>query len=98
MTSMIGTSCGGTKVSLKFEPSTLESVGLGQDALADAKEQRPTRAIAILLESGLVELTGDYDSQASETIFRDRLSRQPKRQPKGHDSVSGFEASCCDCG
>ena len=55
---------------------------LGEDVLADAKEQRRHRAIDILLEAGLVERTGSHGYQASETIFRDLLSQQPKRQPK----------------
>lgn len=55
---------------------------LGEEVLADAKEQRRHRAITVLLEAGLVERTGSDDYQASETIFRDLLSQQPKRQPK----------------
>lgn len=55
---------------------------LGKEVLADAKEQRRHRAITVLLEAGLVERTGSDDYQASETIFRDLLSQQPKRQPK----------------
>lgn len=55
---------------------------LGEEPLADVKEQRRHRAIAILLEAGLVERTGSSAYQASETIFHDLLSQQPKRQPK----------------
>lgn len=55
---------------------------LGETALAGAKEQRRERAIDILLEAGLVERTGDNVYRAVETIFRDLLSQQPKRQPK----------------
>ncbi|MDR6415549.1 DUF2087 domain-containing protein [Pseudarthrobacter sulfonivorans] len=55
---------------------------LGEEVLADAKEQRRNRAIAVLLEAGLVVRTGIGDYQPSETIFRDLLTQQPKRQPK----------------
>ncbi|WP_258229126.1 DUF2087 domain-containing protein [Arthrobacter sp. HMWF013] len=55
---------------------------LGEEALAGVKEQRRHRAIAILLEAGLVERTGSRGYQASETIFHNLLSQQPKRQPK----------------
>ncbi|MEO5321157.1 DUF2087 domain-containing protein [Arthrobacter sp. CC3] len=55
---------------------------LGEEVLADAKEQRRSRAIAILLEAGLVERTGNNAYQASEAIFHNLLSQQPKRQPK----------------
>jgi hypothetical protein len=55
---------------------------LGDEALADAKEQRRSRAITVLLETGLVERTGSNAYQASEAIFHDLLSQQPKRQPK----------------
>jgi hypothetical protein len=55
---------------------------LGEEIFVDVKDQRRHRAIAILLEAGLVEPTGSSAFQASETIFRDLLSQQPKRQPK----------------
>jgi hypothetical protein len=55
---------------------------LGEDVLAGAKGQRRHRAIAILLEAGLVLPAGSDAYQASETIFHDLLSQQPKRQPK----------------
>ncbi|WP_255767619.1 DUF2087 domain-containing protein [Pseudarthrobacter sulfonivorans] len=55
---------------------------LGEDVHADAKEQRRARAIAILLVAGLVEPSGDNRYQAAETVFRELLSQQPKRQPK----------------
>jgi hypothetical protein len=55
---------------------------LGEEVLADAKEQRRNRAIALLLEAGLVERTGSDTYQAAETVFRELLSQQPKRQPK----------------
>jgi hypothetical protein len=55
---------------------------LGEDVLANVKEQRRHGAITILLEAGLVERTGSNAYQASETIFHALLSQQPKRQPK----------------
>jgi hypothetical protein len=55
---------------------------LGEDVLADAKEQRRTRAIAILLEAGLVDRTASNGYHASETVFRELLTQQPKRQPQ----------------
>lgn len=55
---------------------------LGEEVLSGAKEQRRHRAITVLLEAGLVERTGSDGYQASDSIFRDLLSQQPKRQPK----------------
>jgi hypothetical protein len=55
---------------------------LGAEVLPDAKEQRRSRAIAILLEAGLVERTGSSEYKAADTIYGDLLSQQPKRQPK----------------
>ncbi|WP_164201715.1 DUF2087 domain-containing protein [[Micrococcus luteus] ATCC 49442] len=55
---------------------------LSEDVLADAKEQRRHRAIDVLLDAGLVERTGNSTLHASETIFHNLLSQQPKRQPK----------------
>jgi len=55
---------------------------LGAEVLADVKDQRRNRAIAILLEAGLVEPAGSNAYQASETIFHNLLSQQPRRQPK----------------
>ncbi|MET1085563.1 MAG: DUF2087 domain-containing protein [Arthrobacter sp.] len=55
---------------------------LGAEVLADAKEQRRHRAIAILLEAGLVNRAGDKTYEAAEAIFRELLSQQLKRQPK----------------
>ena len=49
------------------------------DVAAGLAGQRRDRAIAALLESGLVERTADDGLEASETIFRDLLSQQPKR-------------------
>ena len=55
---------------------------LGAEVLADVKDQRRNRAIAILLEAGLVDRTASNGYLASETIFHELLTRQPKRQPK----------------
>ena len=55
---------------------------LGDDVLPDVKDQRRTRAINVLLEAGLVVRTGSGDVEASDAIFRDLLSQQPRRQPK----------------
>jgi len=55
---------------------------LGAAVLADVKDQRRNRAIAILLEAGLVEQAGSNAYQGSETIFHNLLSQQPRRQPK----------------
>ena len=42
--------------------------------------QRRDRAIAALLDAGLVERTAGNELEASESIFRDLLTQQPKRQ------------------
>jgi hypothetical protein len=55
---------------------------LGEDALPGVMDQRRTRAINVLLEAGLVGRTGNDGLEASEALFRELLSRQPKRQPK----------------
>ncbi|WP_338069007.1 DUF2087 domain-containing protein [Arthrobacter nitrophenolicus] len=55
---------------------------LGEDVLPDAKEQRRSKAIGMLLEAGLVEWSGDKGLEASDAVFRDLLSQHPKRQPK----------------
>jgi hypothetical protein len=52
------------------------------DVLPGVKDQRRTRAINALLEAGLVVLTGSDDVEASEAVFQDLLSQQPRRQPK----------------
>ena len=44
--------------------------------------QRRDRAIAALLDAGLVERTAGNELEASESIFRDLLTQQPKRQPQ----------------
>ena len=43
--------------------------------------QRRGRAIAALLDAGLIERTAGNELEASESIFRDLLTQQPKRQP-----------------
>lgn len=47
---------------------------------ADLGARRRERAIAVLLESGLIQPTADDEVEASETIFRDLLTQHPKRQ------------------
>jgi len=44
--------------------------------------QRRDRAIAALLDAGLVERTAGNELEASESIFRDLLTQQPKRRPQ----------------
>ncbi|MCU1565854.1 MAG: hypothetical protein JWQ56_791 [Pseudarthrobacter sp.] len=46
------------------------------------KDRRRSRAIAALLESGLVERNAAGELVAPEAIFRDLLSQQPRRQAK----------------
>lgn len=55
---------------------------LGDDVLPGVKDQRRTRAINVLMEAGLVMRTGSDELEVSDTIFRDLLTQQPKRQPK----------------
>jgi hypothetical protein len=51
------------------------------DVLADLSDRRRDRALAALLESGLVEPTSAADElEASEAIFRNLLAQQPRRQ------------------
>lgn len=50
------------------------------DVVADPNDRRRNRAIAALLESGLVEGNAANELEASETIFRDLLTQQPRRQ------------------
>lgn len=52
------------------------------DVLPDVTEQRRSRAIGNLLESGLVERQASGELVASEAIFRDLLEQQPRRQPR----------------
>ncbi|MFP3462397.1 DUF2087 domain-containing protein [Arthrobacter globiformis] len=44
--------------------------------------QRRDRAVAALLDAGLVERTAGNELEASESIFHDLLTQQPKRQPQ----------------
>jgi hypothetical protein len=55
---------------------------LGQDVLPGMKDQRRSRAVGVLLEAGLVEWSGNQGLEASDAVFRELLSQQPKRQPK----------------
>jgi hypothetical protein len=56
-------------------------LGAGRhDVAAGLGGQRRDRAIAALLDSGLVERTAGNELEASESIFRDLLTQQPKRQ------------------
>jgi hypothetical protein len=50
------------------------------DVVAHLNDQRRNRAIATLLESGLVEQDAANELAASESIFRDLLTQQPRRQ------------------
>ncbi|MFF1383138.1 DUF2087 domain-containing protein [Arthrobacter sp. NPDC058288] len=52
------------------------------EAIADLNDQRRNRAIAALLESGLVEPNAAGELEASGAIFRDLLTQQPRRQPQ----------------
>jgi hypothetical protein len=52
------------------------------DVLADLNDHRRNRAIAALLESGLVERNAANDLAAPEAIFRELLTQQPRRQPQ----------------
>jgi hypothetical protein len=50
------------------------------DVVADLNDHRRNRAIAVLLESGLVERNAANELEAPEAIFRDLLTQQPRRQ------------------
>jgi hypothetical protein len=50
------------------------------DVVADLNDQRRNRAVAVLLGSGLVERNAANELEASEAIFRDLLTQQPRRQ------------------
>ena len=52
------------------------------DLVAGMNNQRRNRAIATLLESGLVERNAANELAAPEAIFRDLLTQQPRRQPQ----------------
>ncbi|MDQ1059046.1 hypothetical protein QFZ23_002947 [Arthrobacter globiformis] len=57
-------------------------LGAKQDLSSTLAGQRRDRAIAALLDAGLVERTAGNELEASESIFRDLLTQQPKRQPQ----------------
>jgi hypothetical protein len=50
------------------------------DVAADLNDRRRNRAIAALLESGLVVRNAADELKAPEAIFRDLLTQQPRRQ------------------
>lgn len=50
------------------------------EVLSGLKDQRHDRAVAGLLESGLVEQTAGGEFVAPESIFRDLLAQLPRRQ------------------
>ncbi|SDM03663.1 hypothetical protein SAMN04487913_12144 [Arthrobacter sp. ok362] len=50
------------------------------EVVAELNDRRRNRAIAALLESGLVERNADNELEVSEAIFRDLLTQQPRRQ------------------
>ncbi|MDQ0144227.1 DUF2087 domain-containing protein [Pseudarthrobacter niigatensis] len=52
------------------------------DLLPDVKPQRRQRALAALLESGLVGRQASGGLVAQDSIFRDLLALQPRRQPQ----------------
>ena len=56
------------------------------EVLADLGDRRRDNAVTALLASGLVEAKADGGLAAPESIFRDLLARQPRRQaPTGVD-------------
>jgi hypothetical protein len=55
---------------------------LGQKVLPDVKDQRRSKAVIVLSEAGLVEWSRNKGLEASNAVFRELLSQQPKRQPK----------------
>ncbi|WP_454698745.1 DUF2087 domain-containing protein [Arthrobacter humicola] len=52
------------------------------DAVAELKDHRRNRAVAALLDSGLVDRNAAGELVASESVFRDLLTQQPRRQPQ----------------
>ncbi|CAH0253818.1 MULTISPECIES: DUF2087 domain-containing protein [unclassified Arthrobacter] len=50
------------------------------DVAGDLNDRRRNRAIAALLECGLVERNAANELEASESIFRELLTQQPRRQ------------------
>ncbi|WP_254865489.1 DUF2087 domain-containing protein [Arthrobacter sp. P2b] len=53
---------------------------LGAEVPGDANDQRRKRAVAALLDSGLVERNASGHLEAPGSIFRDLLGQQPRRQ------------------
>jgi hypothetical protein len=56
--------------------------GAPVDVLPGFNDQRRIRAINVLLDAGLVVRTASGDVEASDAVFQDLLSQQPRRQPK----------------
>jgi hypothetical protein len=56
--------------------------GALDDVLPGVKDQRRTKAVGVLLEAGLVVRTASGGVEASDAVFQDLLSQQPRRQPK----------------
>lgn len=52
------------------------------EAVPDLKDQRRNRAVDALLEAGLVDRNATGELVASEAVFRDLLTQQPRRQPE----------------
>lgn len=52
------------------------------EVLRGVKDQRRNRALASLLESGLVEQHASGELVAPDAIFHDLLAQQPRRQPQ----------------
>ncbi|MGX1160780.1 hypothetical protein FBY31_0852 [Arthrobacter sp. SLBN-100] len=52
------------------------------EVLAGLKDQRRNRAIAALIDSGLLEQNASGGLVAPEAIFRDLLAQQPRRQAR----------------
>lgn len=53
-----------------------------RDPSARPASRRRDRAIAALLEAGLVERSAGNELKVSESVFRDLLTQQPRRQAK----------------
>ncbi|HKU04112.1 MAG TPA: DUF2087 domain-containing protein [Arthrobacter sp.] len=52
------------------------------DVLPEVKQPRRQRALAALLESGLVERQASGELVAQDSVSRDLLAQQPRRQPQ----------------
>lgn len=50
------------------------------DGIVELTDHRRSRAIAALIESGLIERRADNELEAPEAIFRELLKQQPRRQ------------------